>query len=429
MSCALLLSVNGFGQDNNFINGKTVDGVTKEPLPFVHIVVKGSNRGLMSNDEGAFQMTVDEQMKSDTLIFSCIGYELFELAVPSFQKSPDSTVELRPKSFELNEVVVFPLSPEEYIRRAVEKIPANYSEAPVLSSGYYAELTSENKQFLKFEEAVTDTWVPAVGDTGKAHSSVRYARLTRDIETIQFMKEHRERKAKKRARKAAKNDNGSVNEEVSDEMNASIVSSNFGGPSETLTSDPVRDHEPFMQPEHFKKFRYRFEPQVAFGDRKLMVIGFEHRRKIDYTSSDGKIYIDQKSDAIVAVEYSGKFHVPLLLEPVLFALGYGISNPEFSVIVHYREHAGRWHVSSLHKEIEIELTKKYMWRKNDHAIYDIEQSYVVHELTTANVVPIDPSIRMKPDQLLTEQAQFKDESFWETYTVVRPQKIEHYLNQ
>lgn len=424
----ILISCSAFAQKQQQIYSTTLDAATAQPLPFVHIVVKSSGRGLMSNDRGSFVLSLNESVMADTLLFSCIGYELTHVAVSDIVNEP-SGVMLQPKSFELDEVVVFPLQPEEYIQRAVDKIPDNNASAPSVSSGYYSELMSENNQFLKYDEAVTDTWVPAIGDEEKAHTSILHARTAKDLAEWQFMRDHVERKEKKRARKRAKRGEEEVKEVVEDDASTGVVGASFGGPSQILTSDPTRNLETFMQSENFKKFNYQFEPQVAYGHRKLMVISFEQRRQIDQAKASGKIYLDMDTDAIVAVEYTGRFSIPTVLKPVLFAMGYGIKDPEYSSMVHYREHDGRWYVNSVHREIEIKVTKKYMWHKNEKAVFDIDQTYTVHELSTDNVQPIAESLRMTSEKTMVEQAQFKDDGFWDTYTTVRPQKLASYLNQ
>lgn len=427
LAALFLFTFDGIAQQNMVIEGTTTDAVSGNPLPFVSIVLKNSARGMMSNDAGVFRMHVTEEMQNDSLLFSCIGYELAKFPVTEFA-GKHKAIKLVPKSFELQEVVVFPLLPEEYIRRAVEKIPENYAAESSLSTGHYTELMSENKQFLKYEEAVTETWVPAVNDDTKPHTGVLYARMAKDLVELQFMREHLEKKADKRARKLARKNKTEVAESTEDEADQEIVGTNFGGPAQVLGSDPVRNHDEFMKPENFKKFNYHFEPQVALGEKTLMVIAFDQRRQIEQTKTNGKIYIDMASDAIVAIEYEGTFNIPMALKPILFAMGYGIDDPTFQSMVHYREQNGRWHVNNVQRDVQIALTKKYMWKKNEHADFDIEQTYVVQQLKTNSVEPIEESLRMNEDQTMTKQARFKDESFWNTFSTVRPQKLETYLD-
>ncbi|MBO9637917.1 SusC/RagA family TonB-linked outer membrane protein [Siphonobacter aquaeclarae] len=79
----------------------TVTSESGEVLPGVNILLKGTNRGVNTNNEGKYQISVPDN--NAVLIFSFIGYESQELAVGSF-----STLDVKLKSNEkaLNEVVV-----------------------------------------------------------------------------------------------------------------------------------------------------------------------------------------------------------------------------------------------------------------------------------------------------------------------------------
>ena len=83
--------------------GKVLDKETKEPIPFVNMILKGTNFGATSNFEGLF--TIEAKTKSDTLIVSCIGYKSQRIRIQkgSFQKFD---VLMEPSSTRLQEVVV-----------------------------------------------------------------------------------------------------------------------------------------------------------------------------------------------------------------------------------------------------------------------------------------------------------------------------------
>jgi CarboxypepD_reg-like domain len=61
----------GFGQQKQ-LSGQVVDASDGSPLPGVSIVIKGTTKGVASDVNGEYQITVNEQ---DTLVFSSIGFE------------------------------------------------------------------------------------------------------------------------------------------------------------------------------------------------------------------------------------------------------------------------------------------------------------------------------------------------------------------
>jgi len=68
----------------NLYSQRTINGVVKdekgEGLPFVSIVIKGSNKGTKSNDQGEYLLAVPDSAGT-TLRFSFIGYETQEIIV------------------------------------------------------------------------------------------------------------------------------------------------------------------------------------------------------------------------------------------------------------------------------------------------------------------------------------------------------------
>lgn len=61
------------------ITGKVTDGETGEPLPGVNILAKGTSNGTISDIDGSYTLTVEDQVT--TLIFSSIGYLSQEIEI------------------------------------------------------------------------------------------------------------------------------------------------------------------------------------------------------------------------------------------------------------------------------------------------------------------------------------------------------------
>ncbi len=81
------------------INGIVIDNLTKKPIPYVSIWVEQGNNGTTSEENGSFQLSVNE--KSKNLIFSALGYEKKIVVI-----SKEMIVELNPISIELQDVLV-----------------------------------------------------------------------------------------------------------------------------------------------------------------------------------------------------------------------------------------------------------------------------------------------------------------------------------
>jgi len=74
----LLLSLNSFSQTTK-VSGKIVDAITREPLPFVNIIFKGTNVGAASDIDGLY--SISTTLKVDSIVVSYIGYTKVTRAV------------------------------------------------------------------------------------------------------------------------------------------------------------------------------------------------------------------------------------------------------------------------------------------------------------------------------------------------------------
>ncbi len=82
------------------ISGSVLDAKTKEPIPGVTVVVKGTTRGVITDFDGAYNI---EASTSETLLFSFIGYQTQELPLANVAST---TILLQSDVVSVDEVVV-----------------------------------------------------------------------------------------------------------------------------------------------------------------------------------------------------------------------------------------------------------------------------------------------------------------------------------
>ncbi|UII24499.1 carboxypeptidase-like regulatory domain-containing protein [Fulvivirga maritima] len=108
-----------YSQDNNIeITGKIIEAESHDAVPYVHVVNKASNKGVISNTEGRFWITMD---KTDTLVFSSIGFEPYAYALrENIQTNKiELTIELNTSTMELQPVKVFAYRDEKALKQAI----------------------------------------------------------------------------------------------------------------------------------------------------------------------------------------------------------------------------------------------------------------------------------------------------------------------
>ncbi|MDW5287952.1 carboxypeptidase-like regulatory domain-containing protein [Formosa sp. PL04] len=120
------------------IHARVLDSTNQAPILYATISYNNST-GVISNDVGQFQLHINTPItEQDSLFFSCLGYESKQLAAKTFQ---DSLVYLKPKSIELNEVMLFNknYTVEEIIEKAEENLEKNYTVSYEKSKLFFRE--------------------------------------------------------------------------------------------------------------------------------------------------------------------------------------------------------------------------------------------------------------------------------------------------
>lgn len=99
------------------ISGSIKNSSTKEVVPAVSVIIKGSSAGTFSDDKGNFRLTTNQKFPV-TLIISSVGFESKEINVNSASEQPD--IELIPGSTFGTEIVI-----------SASRLPERILESPV----------------------------------------------------------------------------------------------------------------------------------------------------------------------------------------------------------------------------------------------------------------------------------------------------------
>lgn len=114
------ISLNLKAQQTYTISGKVIDAETKEPLAFVNIIQPGTRTGISTDIDGKFSLRSSRPIESIQLTY--VGYNLLNFAIPE-NKKENLIISLQRKTFDLNEVVIFPtINPAH---RIIDSVLAN----------------------------------------------------------------------------------------------------------------------------------------------------------------------------------------------------------------------------------------------------------------------------------------------------------------
>ena len=416
----LFCSNYSLAQNEVVIQGKVMDADQEEYLPFVNIAIKGTNNGTISNAKGSFLWEIPSDYSiNDSVVFSCIGYHNVILPINSLLKG--ASVYLKTSIIELTEVIVTPLTAKEHVRRAIQEIPSNYADHSFETKGYFNQLLAENGSFLEFSEAIVHTFSPSYLDTTKNQVELLHTRKLKDVAEIQFMKKELEKEARKEKRKTErknnKEDSGAIEADTS--QNDLLVLEGILGPSLSLESDPVRNIDNFNE-EWFEKSQFSIEGFSIFNSKKVIIISFEQKKKIDDMKSNGLFFIDYESDAIIAYEYNGRVILPTIIYPLLFAIGIGIGQPKIHQRTKYKQIGNKWYLSDNQLDAEFDITRKHLFSKNETSAFYLEQYYIVEEYQLENTkeIPIENQYDSK-----SFPEGGNEDPFWNDFKSVKPKYI------
>ncbi|NJN25946.1 MAG: carboxypeptidase-like regulatory domain-containing protein [Cyclobacteriaceae bacterium] len=399
------------------LEGFIYDSHSHEALPFATVGIRGTTIGTATNVEGYFVLAVPAQLRDSILMCSYMGYKNYEKSISLLNDRPEIAMEL--DVFTLDEVEIRPWEPWDYIHNAMQHIDQNYPNNAYMTNEYYSEYITENDVFLKFTEAVIETYNPPYLLDSGSQSKVLKARRGADLGKLQFMRDKLDKKFEKEKRKAKKKGEDWQNEETID---AQIVAASFGGPEMILSADPLRDTASYLNSSHKKEYVYSIEGYSRFYGEQVIIIGFESKGKFEHQRQKGSVYISLESDAIMAIEYSSEVVIPVAIRPLLFVVGFGISNPEIHAMVHYKPIGTRWFLNDISIQGSMQLTKKKMFSKNDRSVFGMQMGLVNTKFELQKVHEIPKEERLNPEKPLEEQVA-ADPAFWRNYRVVRPGKL------
>jgi len=396
-------------QQKRLITGSVIDVATKATLPFVTVSLKKKLIGVVTNEEGKFDLYLPAEILADTLLVNYLGYKHFLMDIAEI-KDP-ITIKLEETVVELEEIVVRPLMPEHYIRMATRRIAENYPKAPFQTDAYYREKILENKNLIKSDEGVFKTFYPSYIDTVKNLHQLMIFRRAENAQGIAFMSRQLK---KKKQQDSLKTKDGKESESAID------VGKSFGGPAQILKgSDISKKSEDFLDSLEFKNYKYTFAKSSSYNTTELLVIDFVSKGKVNYKRESGRIYLDANSLAIVKIECAGKFVIPAILKPFLFLMSIGVKNPTYVKTSEFQQVNGKWYPKNIQNNIDVILTNNHLFKKDERSLFEIEQFFTVTELKTNDATEVPLEKRYKEETDMDKQV-FNDKGLtWEGLNIIK----------
>lgn len=295
-----LFALSNLSAQTTKVSGKIVDAITREPLPFVNIVFKGTTVGGTSDVEGYFSIATDT--KVDSIMISYIGYSKFTRAIKR-GVSQDINIGLK-QGIDLMTVEIRP--GENPAHRILRKIIANKdkNDREKLDAYEYEVYNKvefdlnnlsedfKNKKLLKPFAFIFDN----IDSTNAKEKPYLPVFMTESLSDFFYKKNPKTRNEVVKASKVAGVENSSVSQFMGDMyQNVNIYENTILVFGKNFIS-PISDNALF-----FYKF-YLIDSMVIDG-HKCYQLQFKPKRKQELTFT-GNLWATDTSFAIKQIEMS-----------------------------------------------------------------------------------------------------------------------------
>jgi hypothetical protein len=372
--------------DRSILQGNIVDGQSGKPLSYATIALYGTSLGSITNQEGEFAFKIPARYTDPILVISYMGYKQKYLPVV-YPLEEHLTIPLDRELIPLQEVVIRFSEPALLLNEALQRISVNYLDDFATMTAFYRESVKRNNHFMIYSEAVLDvSKAPYSSDIYDDAVKIRKGRKITDV----------------------------TSEDT-------ILVKLRSGIHTSLDLDVIKNRPDFLLPDFQERYELEFTDLMVYGDRLVYVISFKQKSSITYPLFQGQLFLDQESLALIAADF--EFNPDLIhKQPGLFLVS---RSPNIRIRpfiakyhVDYREFGGRYYVSQVRAELGMKIRKKRKW---------IGSKYLISiELAITDIIPgerlrINPSDRVRPNIVLSDEPFQFDPLFWGIYNTIEPE--------
>ncbi len=115
------------------IKGKVVNTATNEPIAYTNVGIEGTFYGTASDENGNFELKIPEEMVSEQIFFSSVGFQSKKLPVSTLFEKEFNIIKLVPQTYDIENVDIEARSMvlARILRMASENTSYNFISGPV----------------------------------------------------------------------------------------------------------------------------------------------------------------------------------------------------------------------------------------------------------------------------------------------------------
>ena len=152
----LFLAKNASGQGYVIISGKIIDKTTRQPIPYAHIGVMAKGLGTIANEQGEFYYRFPKIAADEDVTVARLGYKNLARKGAEFA-SGDKDVLLELETAQpvvVDSAYMKGFDARSWVAAALGKVTKNYTDSPIVMTGFYQETLQQNEAYVDIREAV-----------------------------------------------------------------------------------------------------------------------------------------------------------------------------------------------------------------------------------------------------------------------------------
>jgi hypothetical protein len=375
---------------STILSGKIINGADNTTIAYCSVGVLNTGKTVLSNELGEFSIKVNFY---DTLIFSMLGFENKQLTAQQLMKHTDGIlVHLTPKIYELKEVAILAISPQEIIKRAIGSIKNNYPTKPTNSYGYYRETCNDNNQYTRLVEAAVSIYDPGY--------SLRLSKLNEKTRLLSVRSSYN--------------------------FSSLFTGLKYNGITELYNRNMVKYVADFLNEKNFENYNYRIDSVTVLNENPVYVISFSPKGSLKKVLSEGNISIRKKDYAIFEVNYGIKANAKYWPES-RFNDTLKWNTNYIECVLKFVEHDSILYLNYVSKKYANVYYKKEKDAPDFTSITFSE--LMVNEIQTEVVKYSKDGIDMDSKHDLFRQKTKYDSAFWNNYNIIKDTPLQEKIKK
>lgn len=282
------------------VQGRIQNAQTKEALPFVNLVFKGTNIGTTSDVNGYYEMEI--QRMADTILVSFLGYKAQRLPI---QRNKQNTINilLQPETYTLKEIVIKPgENPAHRIMRNVISHKPQNNPSQIASYQYQVynkiqfDLNNYDEKFAKRKLFTPFNFVFDYSDTTEEGKAYLPLMLTETFTNVFYTRNPERKQEYIKASRISGLKNNSASQFLGDMYQTINIYDNFLLIFDKSFISPVTDN-------FLRYYKFYLVDSVYIGTDRCYKLLLLPKRKQDLTFT-GNLYIHDATWAVKQVSVS-----------------------------------------------------------------------------------------------------------------------------